>query len=354
MTTSEKTTRKKLAAVVRETAAAQDYPALLAEVKARIQSAQYAALRAVNKELVGLYWDIGRLIVERQQNAKHGAAITERLADDLRAAFPDIRGFSRRNVFYMREFFLLYHDTPKVQPLVAQIGWAHNLLILSRCKDTQEREFYLRMTRKFGWSKNVLAHQIDNQSYEKSLLGQTNFDQTLTPELRAQAKLAVRDEYAFDFLELGEQHSERELERALIARIEDFLRAMGGMFAFMGSQYRLEVDDKEYFIDLLLFHRKLRALVAVELKVGEFAPEFVGKMQFYLAALDAQVRQDDENPSIGIILCKEKRRTIVEYALRDARKPIGVATYEITRTLPKTLQDQLPSPEIIARLLENI
>lgn len=354
MTASKKTTRKKLAPAVRETAATQDYPALLAEVKARIQSAQYAALRAVNKELVGLYWDIGRLIVERQQNAKHGAAITERLADDLRAAFPDIRGFSRRNVFYMREFFLLYRDAPKVQPLVAQIGWAHNLLILSRCKDTQEREFYLRMTRKFGWSKNVLAHQIDNQSYEKSLLGQTNFDQTLTPELRAQAKLAVKDEYAFDFLELGEQHSERELERALIARMEDFLRAMGGMFAFMGSQYRLEVDDKEYFIDLLLFHRKLRALVAVELKVGEFAPEFVGKMQFYLAALDAQVRQDDENPSIGIILCKEKRRTIVEYALRDARKPIGVATYEITRTLPKTLQDQLPSPEIIARLLENI
>lgn len=354
MTTSEKTTRKKLAPAVRETAAAQDYPALLAEVKARIQSAQYAALRAVNKELVSLYWDIGRLIVERQQNAKHGAAITERLSDDLRAAFPDIRGFSRRNVFYMREFFLLYHDTPKVQPLVAQIGWAHNLLILSRCKDAQEREFYLRMTRKFGWSKNVLAHQIDNQSYEKSLLGQSNFDQTLTPALRVQAKLAVKDEYAFDFLELGAQHSERELERALIARIEDFLRAMGGMFAFMGSQYRLEVEGKEYFIDLLLFHRKLRALVAVELKVGEFAPEFVGKMQFYLAALDAQVRQDDENPSIGIILCKEKRRTIVEYALRDARKPIGVATYEITRTLPKTLQDQLPSPEIIARLLENI
>ena len=354
MTTSEKTTRKKLAPAVRETAAAQDYPALLAEVKARIQSAQYAALRAVNKELVSLYWDIGRLIVERQQNAKHGAAITERLSNDLRAAFPDIRGFSRRNVFYMREFFLLYHDTPKVQPLVAQIGWAHNLLILSRCKDAQEREFYLRMTRKFGWSKNVLAHQIDNQSYEKSLLGQSNFDQTLTPALRVQAKLAVKDEYAFDFLELGAQHSERELERALIARIEDFLRAMGGMFAFMGSQYRLEVEGKEYFIDLLLFHRKLRALVAVELKVGEFAPEFVGKMQFYLAALDAQVRQDDENPSIGIILCKEKRRTIVEYALRDARKPIGVATYEITRTLPKTLQDQLPSPEIIARLLENI
>lgn len=354
MTTRKRTTHQKLAPAVRETFAEKDYPAFLAEVKACIRSAQYAALRAVNKELVGLYWDIGRLIVERQQDAGHGAAIAERLADDLRDAFPGVGGFSRRNVFYMREFFLLYRDDVKVQPLVAQVGWSHNLIILQRCKDPQEREFYLRMTRKFGWTKNVLVHQIDNQSYEKSLLGQTNFDRTLTPALRAQAKLAVKDEYAFDFLELGEQHSERELERALIARIEDFLREMGGMFAFMGSQYRLDVEGKEYFIDLLLFHRRLRALVAIELKIGEFEPEFVGKMQFYLTVLDAQVRQEDENPSIGIILCKEKTRTIVEYALHDARKPIGVATYEITRTLPKKLKDQLPSPKAIARLLESI
>ena len=354
MTTRKRTTHQKLAPAVRETFAEKDYPAFLAEVKARIRSAQYAALRAVNKELVGLYWDIGRLIVERQQDAGHGAAIAERLADDLRDAFPGVGGFSRRNVFYMREFFLLYRDDVKVQPLVAQVGWSHNLIILQRCKDPQEREFYLRMTRKFGWTKNVLVHQIDNQSYEKSLLGQTNFDRTLTPALRAQAKLAVKDEYAFDFLELGEQHSERELERALIARIEDFLREMGGMFAFMGSQYRLDVEGKEYFIDLLLFHRRLRALVAIELKIGEFEPEFVGKMQFYLTVLDAQVRQEDENPSFGIILCKEKTRTIVEYALHDARKPIGVATYEITRTLPKKLKDQLPSPKAIARLLESI
>ena len=200
----------------------------------------------------------------------------------------------------------------------------------------------------------MLVHQIEDQSYEKSLLGQTNFDQALAPELRAQAKLAVKDEYAFDFLELGEEHSERELERELIARIEDFLRAMGGMFAFMGSQYRLEVDGKEFFIDLLLFHRSLRCLVAIELKVGEFLPEFVGKMQFYLTALDRQVRQEDENPAIGIILCKEKSRTIVEYALRDARKPIGVATYEITKTLPRALKGQLPSPKEIAALLEGI
>jgi predicted nuclease of restriction endonuclease-like (RecB) superfamily len=352
--TTNKPTRKKLAPLVREIATAEKYPAFLADVKTRIQAAQYAALRAVNKELVSLYWDIGRLIIERQQSEGWGKAVVEQLAADLRADFPGTGGFSASNLWRMKAFFETYDGTEKLAPLVREISWSHNLIILERCKDVQEREFYLRMTRKFGWSKSVLAHQVDNQSYEKSLLGQTNFDKTLTPALRAQAKLAVRDEYAFDFLELGEQHSERELERALIARIEDFLRAMGGMFAFMGSQYRLEVDGDEYFIDLLLFHRRLRSLVAIELKIGKFEPEFVGKMQFYLAALDTQVRQENENPSIGIILCKEKRRTIVEYALRDARKAIGVATYAITKTLPKNLQDQLPSPEAITRLLEII
>jgi predicted nuclease of restriction endonuclease-like (RecB) superfamily len=280
--------------------------------------------------------------------------VVERLAADLRAEFPGIGGFSSSNLWRMKAFFEAYRGLEKLVPLVREIGWSHNLVILERCKDPLEREFYLRMTRKFGWSKNVLIHQIDNQSYEKSLLGQTNFDQALTPALQAQAKLAVQDEYTFDFLELGEKHSERELERALTARIEDFLRAMGGMFAFMGSQYRLEVDGKEFFIDLLLFHRRLRCLVAMELKVGDFRPEFVGKMQFYLAALDQQVRQEDENPSIGIILCKEKSRTIVEYALRDARKPIGVATYQITQSLPKALKGQLPSPQDITRLLEDL
>ena len=294
------------------------------------------------------------MIVDRQEVEGWGKSVVERLSADLRQEFPGVSGFSVQNLWYMRQFYSEYHSHERLQPLVGEIAWAHNIAIMSKCKDPFEREFYIRMTRKFGWSKNVLIHQIDNQSYEKSLLGQTNFDQALTPELRAQAKLAVMDEYTFDFLELGEEHNERELERALIARIENFLRAMGGMFAFMGSQYRLEVDGKEFFIDLLLFHRRLRALVVIELKVGEFQPEFVGKMQFYLTALDRQVRQEDENPSIGIILCKEKNRTVVEYALHDARKPIGVATYEITKTLPKALKGQLPSPKEIAHLLEDL
>ena len=282
----------------------RNYSGLLSEIKERIRSAQYAALKAVNKELVGLYWDIGRMIVERQAAEGWGKSVVEQLAADLQMEFPGVGGFSASNLWRMKAFFDAYIGLEKLAPLVREIAWSHNLAILERCKDPLEREFYIRMTRRFGWSRNVLVHQIENQSYEKSLLGQTNFDRALTPELRDQAKLAVKDAYTFDFLELGEEHSERELERSLITRIEDFLRAMGGMFAFMGSQYRLEVDGKAFFIDLLLFHRRLRCLVVIELKIGEFMPEFVGKMQFYLTALDQQVRQEDENPSIGIILCK--------------------------------------------------
>ena len=330
-----------------------EYVALLSEVKERVRNAQYAALRSVNRELVALYWDIGRMIVGRQVEGSWGKAVVERLAADLQAEFPGVSGFSASNLWRMKGFYEVYASSEKLAPLVREIAWSHNLVILERCTDPLEREFYIRMTKKFGWTKNVLIHQIENQSYEKTLLGQTNFDKALTPKLRAQAKLAVKDEYTFDFLELGEEHAERELERALVGRIEQFLRAMGGLFAFVGSQFRMEVDGREFFIDLLLFHRRLRCLVAIELKVGEFQPEFVGKMQFYLTALDRQVREKGENPSIGIILCKEKHRTIVEYALHDATKPIGVATYRIVKRLPKELKGQLPGPEEIAKLLED-
>ncbi len=331
----------------------KDYVALLAEVKERVRAARYQALRAVNQELVNLYWDIGRIVVARQSGKTWGKAVVERLAGDLQEEFPGVGGFSASNLWRMKAFYEAYAGAEKLAPLVREIAWSHNVVILERCEDRLEREFYLRMTHKLGWSRNVLAHQIENQSYEKTLLGQTNFDKVLTPALRAQARLAIKDEYTFDFLDLGAEHSERELERALIARIEDFLRAMGGLFAFVGSQFRLEVEGEEFFIDLLLFHRRLRCLVAVELKIGKFEPEFVGKMQFYLAALDRQVREVEENPSIGIILCKEKKRTVVEYALHDARKPIGVATYQTVKRLPKALKSQLPSPEQIAKLLDD-
>jgi len=288
-----------------------DYVALLVEVKERVRASQYKALRVVNKELVALYWDIGEMLVRRQRAGSRGDAVVKQLARDLQTEFPGVSGYSWRNLFYMSEFYAAYRDLPKLQPLVATIGWSHNLVILQRCKDPQEREFYIRMTRKFGWSKAVLIHQIENQSYEKTLLGQTNFHKALTPKLRAQAKLAVKDEYTFDFLELGEEHAERELERALVGRIEHFLREMGGLFAF------------------------------------------VGKMQFYLTALDRQIREKGENRSIGIILCKEKNRTVVEYALYEASKPIGVATYRIVKRLPKEFKGELPTPAEIVKLLED-
>ncbi|MBX3288968.1 MAG: DUF1016 family protein [Acidobacteria bacterium] len=331
-----------------------NYGRLLSEVKTRIRNAQYEALKAVNKELIALYWDIGRMIVERQKGETWGKSVVENLATDLQNEFPGIKGFSVASLWRMKVFYETYCENEKLAPMVREIGWTHNIVIFQRCKDDLQREFYLRMTKKFGWTKNVLIHQIDNRSYEKTLLNQTNFDQTIPEDIRDQAKLAVKDEYMFDFLELGEEHRERELERSLIGKIEEFLREMGGLFTFVGSQHRLEIDGKEFFIDLLLFHRRLRCLVAVELKVGEFQPEFVGKMQFYLAALDDLVRMPDENASIGLILCRSKTRTIVEYALRESKKPIGIAQYRVSSELPKELKGELPEPDKIAELLSIV
>jgi predicted nuclease of restriction endonuclease-like (RecB) superfamily len=331
-----------------------DYETFLAEIKERIRQSQYDALKAVNKELIKLYWDIGKMIVEKQKKYGWGKSIVENLARDLQKEFPGMRGLSSRNLWYMRDFYLTYKDKPKLQPLVAEISWTHNIIIMERCKDDLEREFYIRMSRKFGWSKNVLIHHIENKTYEKTLSGQTSFEKTLPEKLKHQAKLAVKDEYTFDFLELTEEHSEMELERAIIAKINKFLIEMNGMFAFIGNQFRIEINDKEFFIDILLYHRHLKCLVAIDLKVSEFKPEYVGKIQFYLSALDEKVKLPDENPSIGIIICKEKDRTIVEYALRDTNKPISVATYKVTSKLPKNLRNQLPSPEQIQELIEKI
>lgn len=283
-----------------------------------------------------------------------GKSVVKTLAQDLKREFPGVTGFSASNLWRMKLFYETYKSSEKLAPMVREIGWSHNLVIMEKCKDDLEREFYLRMTRKYGWTKNVLIHQIENQSYEKTLLNQTNFSETLPENLQDQAKLAIRDEYVFDFLELGEQHSEQELERAILNRVDTFLRQMGGMFAFLGSQYRLEIGNQEFFIDLLLYHRRLRCLVAVDLKVGAFQPEHVGKMQFYLAVLNDTVRLEDENPSIGIVLCKSKDKTIVEYALKDSDKPLGVATYKLVSTLPQELHGQLPTPEEISKILETL
>ncbi|MHC4945186.1 MAG: PDDEXK nuclease domain-containing protein [Planctomycetota bacterium] len=331
-----------------------EYKGLLKEIKERIHSAQYAALRTVNKELLSLYWDIGRMIVERQKGKTWGKSVVERLAADLQKAFPGVRGFSGQNLWRMKSLYEAYYDNEKLSLLTREIGWTQNYTILGKCKDNLQREFYLRMTRKFGWTVNVLIHQIENQTYEKTLLSKTSFDKTLPEPVRDQAKLALKDEYLFDFLELGEKYDERQLEEALLSRMEAFLREMGGLFLFAGSQYRLDVGGKEYFIDFLLYHRHLRCLVALELKVGEFKPEYVGKMQFYLAVLDEMVKTEQENDSIGIILCKSRSKTMVEYALRKTSGPMGVAQYTMVNKLPPDLEGQLPSAEQVERLLGGI
>lgn len=321
------------------------YHHLLQDLTARIRSAQYEALKAVNYRQLELYWYIGQQILARQEEAAWGKSVVERLSKDIQAVFPGIRGFSSRNLWMMRQWVEVYSASEILQPLVAEIGWSHHQQILNKCQEEREREFYIRMTAKFGWTKNVLIHQIDNKTYEKYLLNQTNFDQTLPDEYKNQAILAIKDEYQFGFLELADQHAERELELAIVRHIRAFLSELGSFFSFVGNQFRIEAGNKEYFIDLLLFHRRLNCLVAIDLKIGEFTPEMAGKMQFYLNVLNDKVREDHENPAIGIIICKSKDRMVVEYALRDSRQPIGVATYTIKEQLPEKWKNLLPSPE---------
>jgi len=329
-----------------------DYGQFLQTIKQNIHSHQLHAMQAVNKELLALYWKIGESIQKKQQALGWGKSVVQTLAKDLQTEFPGRNGFSSQNLWLMRQFYNEYAGNEKLQPLVREISWSKNLLVMSRCKDDLEREFYLRATARYGWTKAVLQHQVDNQSYQKYLLGQTNFEQVLPENIRSQAILAVKDHYSFDFLELSTAHSERELEQALIQNLRHFLIEMGGSFAFIGNQHRLEVGGQEYFIDLLLFHRRLRCLVAIELKIGDFKPEHKGKMEFYLEALENQERFEGEKSPIGIIICRNKNKTVVEYALRTASRPIGVASYTVVPQLPEDYRNELPSPEEIAERLK--
>ena len=233
--------------------------------------------------------------------------------------------------------------------MVAEIGWSHNMVIIEKCKDPLEREFYMLMTKRYGWTKNVLIHHIEGKSYERFLMNQTNFDQTVPEKYRNQAKLAVKDEYNFELLEIADEHLEKELESAIVKNMRIFLNEMGGDYTFVGHQYKIQIGEKEFFIDILLYHRKLKSLIAIELKTVEFMAEYAGKMQLYLTALDEKVKEKDENPSIGIIICKDKNRTLVEYALKNLISPIGVSKYRVTPNVPKEMENYLPSPEQLAK-----
>lgn len=322
------------------------------ELKERITQAQYEAFKVVNKEQIKLYWDIGKMIVDKQTALGWGKSVVKTLSLELQKEFPGMTGFSTDNLWRMRKFFLHYNENEKLAPLVQEISWSKNIVVMEKCNDDLEREFYIQMTKRYGWTKNILIHHIENSDYKKFLLNQTNFDTTLPEKYRHQAKLALKDEYTFDFLELNNEHKERELELQLVNNIRKFLIEMGGYFTFIGNQYRIELEGNEYFIDLLLYHRALRCLVAIELKVGDFQPEFAGKMQFYLSILNDTVKFTHENPSIGIIICKEKKRTVVEYALKESNLPIGVATYDIKAKLPDSMTGYLPTPEEISEYLK--
>ena len=330
------------------------YQQLVADATHRVRTGQLAAFRAVNKELIELYWDLGKMILERQQQHSWGKSVVELLSKDLQKEFPNVEGLSERNLWRMRTFHVSYKDSQFLPPLVAEIGWTHNYIILEKCKDPNERLFYIHQTKNLGWTKNVLVHQIENQSFQKTVLNQQNFEQTLPKNLQNQAVLAVKDEYAFGFLELGDKHSEYELEQALINNIRKFLIEMGGDFCFIGNQFIVDLNGKDYKIDLLLYHRGLQTLVAIDLKIGEFEPEHTGKMSFYLSLLDDKVRKPYENPSIGIIICKSKDHTTVEFALRDVNKPIGVATYNISESLPKELSAFFPSSDELIKRIDAV
>lgn len=324
----------------------------IAEIKQKVRQAQYAALKAVNTELINLYWELGKAISEKQ-SIGWGKAIVPTLSKELQREFPEMTGFSTTNLWYMVQFYTEYRTDVNLQPLVGEISWSKHLIILSKCKDSQERLFYTIATKKYGWTKEVLIHQVENKTYQKYLLNQTNFEEVLPDKIKNQAYLAVKDQYNFGFLEMEHQHSEYELEQAIIRNIKEFLLEMGPDFSFMGNQYKIYIGDREFKIDLLLFHRKLQSLIAIELKIGEFEPEYKGKMEFYLSVLDDTVKLPHENPAIGIIICKGKDRMIVEYSLKTATLPIGVATYTTTKKLPESYKALLPvTQEITQKLLE--
>jgi predicted nuclease of restriction endonuclease-like (RecB) superfamily len=325
------------------------YTSLLAELKERIRTARLKAAIAVNQELILLYWSIGRDILDRQSEAGWGARIIDRLAADLRRDFPEMTGLSPRNLKYMRAFAEAFPDREIVQQVVAPLPWGHTIKLVEALKSAEERLWYARQAVEHGWSRNVLVHQIETDLHARQGKAITNFARTLPAPQSDLAQELIKDPYSFDFLSLGLKMSERELELGLLEHLRALILELGKGFAFVGSQYHLEVGGQDYYLDLLFYHLRLRCFVVVELKIEEFRPEFAGKMNFYLSAVDDLLRHESDAPSIGIILCKGKNEVIVEYALRDAAKPMGVAEYRLSAALPEPLQGELPTVAEFAR-----
>jgi predicted nuclease of restriction endonuclease-like (RecB) superfamily len=325
----------------------EGYEELLGQLKERIRSAQIRAGLAVNREMVLLYWQIGRDILQRQAQQGWGAKVIDRLAADLHRAFPDMTGLSPRNLKYMRAFAAAWPDEPIVQGPLAQITWYHNIALLEKLRTEAERLWYARATVEHGWSRAVLVHWIESDLYQRQGKATTNFVKSLPSPQSDLAREILKDPYNFEFLSLAEEAEERALQKGLLDHIQQFLVELGAGFAFVGQQYRLEVGGEDFLIDLLFYHLKLRCYIVIDLKMTPFKPEYAGKMNFYLSAADDLLRHPDDKPSIGIILCKAKNQVVAEYALRDLAKPVGVSTYitKLVESLPPALRGSLPSPQ---------
>ena len=327
--------------------ASGNYAALLDNIKERIQTAQVRAALAVNRELVLLYWEIGQEILHRQASEGWGSKVVERLAKDLHAAFPEVKGLSRTNLLYMRAFAEAWPEKTIVQQVVGQIPWGHNVRLLDLVKMPEERLWYVQATVENGWSRNVLVLQIEGGLYRRQGRAVTNFEHTLPVPQSDLAVQLLKDPYNFDFLTLSQKAHERDLETGLVEHIRQFLLELGVGFSFVGSQYRLEVAGEEFRLDLLFYHLKLRCFVVIDLKMGSFRPEYIGKMNFYLSAVDDLLKHPTDQPSVGLILCKGKNKIIVEYALRDTTKPMGIAEFRHLTALPEGLKGSLPTIEEI-------
>ncbi len=325
----------------------KSYQTLLTELKQRIRAAQVRAALAVNQELVLLYWGIGREILARQGEEGWGSKVVERLAKDLRVEFPEMKGLSRTNLLYMRAFAEAWPEQPIVQQVAGQLPWFHNCTILDKIKLPEERLWYTQAAIQNGWSRSVLLMQIETNLYRRQGKAITNFQTTLPAPQSDLAQQLIKDPYNFDFLTLGQEAKERDLERALLSHVQQFLLELGVGFALLGSQVPIAVGGEEFHIDLLFYHVKLRAYIVVDLKMTPFKPEYAGKMNFYLSAVDDLLRHPDDKPSIGLILCKAKNRFVAEYAVRDIAKPLGVAEFRYLEQLPEQLKGTLPTIEEI-------
>jgi len=325
-----------------------DYKAFIQDIKNRIQTAQIKAAVSINRALLALYWDLAQRIVEKQKEASWGDGFLVQMSQDLQTEFPAMKGFSKRNLELMRQWYQFWSSENAIaQQLVSQIPWGHNLVIMTKIKDPIAALFYVQNTMQNSWSRAVLTHHIESDLYQREGRAISNFQETLPVPQSDLAQQTLKDPYTFDFLCLQKKHDEKELEDGLIAHVTQFLLELGAGFSYIGRQYRLEVSGDEFFIDLLFYHTRLHCYVVIELKAVKFKPEFAGKLNFYVSAVDGILKTEQDNPTIGILICKSKNDTVVEYTLKDIHKPIGVSEYVITKNLPPDLKSSLPSIEEI-------